>query len=105
MAMARSPLRVISVPGHMAPRMHHRRRRVARHLEVQRHRALAAIDVLEQRALALDERPDMAVIVTVRALDFHHIGPEIGHQCGAVGSGQHTREVQNLESAQRFPSR
>jgi hypothetical protein len=60
--------------------------------EVERHRALVAVQPQEVRALAVAPRrsPRAGVVAAVRALDLDHIRAEIAEQHRSVGPGEHT---------------
>ena len=71
-------------------------------LEVQGHAALVAVDGVEQRTLALDERRGPThVVAGLRLLDLDHVGSHIGEQHRAVGAGQQPRQVEEADSRQR----
>ncbi len=68
--------------------------------EVHRQAALAAIDAHEINALAVDERRAVAarVIACTPPLELDHIGAHVPEQHRAIGTGQDSREIQNLET-------
>ena len=77
---------------------------IIRRLQVQHDRSLASVDVLKERAFAVAERPNMAVLVAARRLDLDHVGAEIGHQGRRVGAGEDTCEIEHHDALERAGS-
>jgi hypothetical protein len=71
-------------------------------LEIESQRLLAAIDAGEIGGFFAHERPDAAaVIAAVRVFDLDDAGTEIGQHHGAIGTGQHAREIEDEEAGER----
>ena len=68
-------------------------------LEVEDDRALAAVGELEPQALAvaLVAPRHRAQAVAVGALDLDHVGAVVGEVAGAVGAGDHRRQVEHAD--------
>ena len=76
----------------------HERGVAFRRLQVQRHRPLVAVQVLEVEAMAV--AGDL-LAVGRRRLDLDHIGAPVGEMPHAGGSGARQRQVQHLQPVQR----
>ena len=72
-------------------------------LEVEDDRALAAVGELEPQplAVALVAPRHRAQAVAVGALDLDHVGAEVGEVAGAVGAGDHRRQVEHADVGER----
>ena len=69
-------------------------------LEVQGHRALVAVDVLEVAAAAVGGKHGFIGINARRGLYANHVCAEIRQHAHAIGAGAHARQVQHAESRQ-----
>ncbi len=63
------------------------RRPVAGVREVEHNGFLVGVEIGEQRAFALPERPHAPCARAARRFDLDHLGPEIGEQLGRVFTG------------------
>ena len=74
-------------------------------LEVEDDRALVAVDELPPQAFAVARvAPCQAAQgVAVGALDLDDVGAEVGEVAGAVGAGEHGRQVEDTERRERRP--
>ena len=70
--------------------------------QVQRHRALPAVDPQVVRGhLAAGGRRPRPGLVALGRLDLHHVGPHVGEQHRRVGPGQHPGEVGDQDAGER----
>ena len=76
----------------------HERRVALRRLQVQRHRALVAVQVLEVEAVAV---AGDVLAVGRRRLDLDDVGAPVGEMPHAGGSRARQRQVQHLQAVQR----
>ncbi len=70
-------------------------------LQVQRDRPLAGVQVREIGAVPVAHRHAGAHRFAFRRLDLDHLGTHVGQPAGAVGAGDHRREIENAEPVQR----
>jgi hypothetical protein len=69
--------------------------------EVQRQRALVAVEPVVERALVVAQGGHLAdVVAAVGVLDLVHRGAEVGEHQRGVGAGQQTRQIQDLQSGE-----
>ncbi len=86
----------------------HRQQRVAlrRHLEIERERALAAVDrEVACGHAALARRKRAQVIADARILDLDDVRAHVGEDHRQVRTGKQAREVEDLRAAQRVGER
>ena len=69
-------------------------------LQIQHDRALAAIDQMKERALALNKGADVAVFIAARRFKLDHIGTKISQQRRAIGPCQHPCQVKDADAAE-----
>src|SRR5690606_4672497 len=74
---------------------------IGRLLQVEHEAFLATVVQREQRAFAVLERTDMAVVVACRWFELDDLGTEIGEQRRAVRSRKDTRQVENPDAGKR----
>src|SRR5690606_27209828 len=74
---------------------------VGRLLQVEHDAFLAAIVQREQRAFAVLERADMAIVVARRGLELDDIGAKVGEQRRAIRPGENARQVEDLDARKR----
>ena len=79
-----------------------RQRAIVLVVEVERERALVAVQAQVVGALALVPRraPGARVVAAVRALDLDHVGAEVAQQHRGERAGEHAREVGDEDSVQ-----
>ena len=70
--------------------------------EVERHRALVAVDAGEVGgdAFLVERRAPQPGLVALRRLDLDHLGAVIGQHLGAVRPAQHTRQIDDFQAFQ-----
>ncbi len=80
-----------------------RERHVGRVLEVERDRALVAVEAQVVGRALVDERrpPGARVVAAVGALDLDHVGPEVAEAHRAQRAGEHPREVGDEDAIER----
>ena len=71
--------------------------------EVERDRALVAVqaEVVRRLAVAPRRTPGARVVAAVGPLDLDHVGAEVAEQHGGERPGEHAREVRDEESVER----
>ena len=82
--------------GHQA----HEHLHGTRFFEVQRHRALVAVDVLKVAALAVGGKHGLVGVDPRRRLHTNHVCAKVGEDAHAVGTCAHTREIDHFEARQ-----
>ena len=71
-------------------------------LEVERQAALVAVDAEEIDAFVVDARiKPSGLVAGLRPLDLDHIRAQGSEQPGAVGTGQHVRDIEDADALQR----
>jgi hypothetical protein len=76
-------------------------------LQVQRHALLVAVERDEVGPLAVEgiariRGQEFARALAAQRLDLDRLGPEVGEDHGAVGAGEHVRQVEDAHTTQGF---